>query len=320
MDSPPKNSTPDWYSYGQDFNRGPLIRFWLFLIFDLLAVICNTFVLYHLLSTRKSRKALHNHVPIIILLLVLIFDLIDIPLHLQFLSTGIVRPTIPVVCLIWWFIDWGFYYIIAVLLVFASFERHILIFHSQMVVTRRKRLFFHYFPLLVIVLFMMTFYSVAIFAPICESTFDYTSDLCGTHACYGLVPFFAIVEQMIFSVASAFLIAILSITLLARVIWQKHRIHRAVQWRKQRKLGIQVVAVSLLYLTFSFPLTLIYLVRSYSRQDWGNDVLPVFFFLSYFAVLLLPFVYLASIPKLWNKMKRLDPRGPRRVAVLGSHP
>ncbi|CAF4404310.1 unnamed protein product, partial [Adineta steineri] len=153
------------------------------------------------------------------------FEWIDIPFQLQYFHTGIVYPSTPILCLIWWFIDWGFYYTIAVLLVFASFERHILIFHSHLVATRRKRLIFHYIPILIILLLMCTFYVVAIFAPICESTFAYDEDLCGVHACYGTIPFFVTVEQLVFGAAPICLIAIFSMTLLVRVIRQKHRMH-----------------------------------------------------------------------------------------------
>jgi len=250
------------------------------------------------------------------LFLTLIYEVVDIPLHLQFLSTGIVRPSTPILCLIWWFIDWGFYYTIAVLLVLASMERHILIFHSQMVATIQKRLIFHYFPILVIMVLMMTFYIIAIFAPICENTFDYTADLCGSHACYGTVPFFVAVEQLGFGATATCLIAVFSMTLLVRVVRQKHRVHGAVRWKKQQKLALQVISLSLLYLTFSFPVTIIYLVRLFGQPDWGSEVLPTFFFLSYFAILLLPYVLLGHLPDLWKKLKKCTARNQRRAVVV----
>jgi hypothetical protein len=245
----------------------------------------------------------------------LVYELVDIPLHIQFSFTGVVRPTTPTFCLVWWFIDWGFYFLLIALLLFTSIERHILIFHSQMVATKRKRLLFHYLPLFFIVLFMITFYVVAIFAPICENTFDYTSDLCGGIACYGSIPFLVMFEQIVFSVIGSCLIAIFNLLLLVRVIWQKHRIHQVIEWKKQRKLATQVISMSMLYLLFSLPVTIIYIIRLFGQPDWAMEVVSIFFFLSYFTIIFLPIVCLATLPQFWDTVETLWSRGRRRGIV-----
>jgi len=163
---------------------------------------------------------------------------------------------------------------------------------------------------------MMIFYSIAIYAPICKSTFDYTADLCGTHACYGTIPFFVIVEQIVFGAVSFSVMAIFNMALVVRVVRQKYRVHRFVQWRKQRKLAVQMIALSLLFLVFSFPLTIVYLVRLFGPPDWADNILSILFFLDYYAVLLLPFVCLGNIPDLWKKLKKYNPRQQRRVAAV----
>jgi hypothetical protein len=296
---------------------GPL-GFWLFFIFDAFAILCSIFVLYHLLAKHTLRQALHNHALILILLFGLVYEILDIPLHMQFFSTGIVRPATPELCRIWWFIDWGFYYTIEVLLLFASIERHILIFHSRMLATRRKRLLIHYLPLLLIILFMMTFYSIALFSPICQNMYDYTTDLCGMYACYTSIPLLSMFEQVGFSTVPSCFIAVFSMLLLVRVVWQNHRMRRSIQWRKQRKLAIQVILMALLFLVFSFPLTVIHFVRLWGLSNWAFEVFPPFFFLSYFPIFFLPFVCLASLPKLCDTIKKLDPRRRqrRRVAAI----
>lgn len=298
------NETSNWSTSGLDYELDRSLRFWLFLVFDVFAIVCTVFVLYHLLTKRELRQALHNHVLIILLVLIFVYQVVDIPLHLQFLSTGSIRPASPALCLIWWFIDWGFYYAITVLLVFASIERHILIFHHRLVATKRKRLLFHYLPLISVILILLIFYTVAIFAPVCENVFDYTADLCGTSACYSSIPFFVMIEQLIFSGLSSLLIAIFSIALLIRVVRQKHRMHQIIQWHKQRKLAIQTISLSLLYLILSFPNTITFLVRLYIQANWADSVLPLFFFLAYFPIMLLPYVCLANLPNFGiNEMK-----------------
>jgi hypothetical protein len=104
-------------------------------------------------------------------------------------------------------------------------------------------------------------------------------------------------------------------TLLVHAVWQKHRLYRSAEWEKQRTLALQVTSMSTLCLGFSTLLTIIYIVRLYGQSGWTNAVLPISFFLSYFAILLLPFVCLASLPELRNKVKRLDPRRWRAVEI-----
>lgn len=288
------------------------IYFSIFLIFDVFAILCSIFTLYHLLAKSNLRQALQNHTLIIMLIFDLVYDLIDIPLHLQYFSTGVVRPAIPVLCRIWWFIDWGFFFTIEILLLLSSIERHILIFHAQMLATHRKRLFFHYLPMLFIVLLMMIFYSVAIFAPICDNKFDFKSDLCGTYACYTSQRVVIMLEQIGFSTASSCFIVIFNLALLIRIVRQKHRIRRPFQWRKQRKLAIQMILMSMPFLIFSLPLTI---VRFFYQSDWTNKIFPQLYVLSYFAIFFLPFVCLATLPNIWDKVKKLAPRRRRKIAV-----
>ncbi|CAF1542531.1 unnamed protein product [Rotaria magnacalcarata] len=304
----------------QDYEIGRTIRFWLFLGFDLPSVVCSIFVLYHLLQKQVLRQALHNHSSILMLSFNLVYQLVDIPCHLQYFYTGIIRPATPIFCLIWWFIDWGFFFINVLLLLWAVIERHILFFHTTLIATWQKRLFIHYLPLAMIVLIIMVFYIIAIFVPPCQNTFDYTLDLCGMFPCYETVPFFGTVEQIGFAIIAMSLIAIFSISLLMRVIWQKYQMHRQIQWRKQRRLTLNVICVSLLYLFFCFPVSTIYLVHYYNDPGFAKELEPTLFFLSYFPVFLLPFICLATIPRIWREVKHFDRLQTRRVGIIIVHP
>jgi hypothetical protein len=145
-------------------------------------------------------------------------------------------------------------------------------------------------------------------------TFDYTATLCGVHACYGKIEIFVIIELIGFSGLSSCLIAIFNMALLIRFIRQKYRIHGLVQWKKQRKLAGQMITLSLLFLVFNFPLAIIYLVRLFGPPDWASQVLSIFFFLSYFSILLFPYVCLGNIPDLWKKLNKCNARQ-RQVAI-----
>ena len=293
----------------------PLL-FWAFLLLNIPAILCSVFLLYHLLTETSLRRALQNHAIIIITILNLIYQVVDIPVHLQYFKTGLVWPSVPLLCLIWWFIDYGFFFVNLSLLMWASIERHIIIFHQSLLNTRLKRILFHYFPLTSIVLFILTFYGVAGFSPPCENQFIYTEDLCGMAGCYGSIPFFAMFERIGFSIIPIFSISIFSIALLVRVFRQKFRFRRAVDWAKQRKFTLHLISLSLLYMCLDGPLTLIIFIRLCCQANWGTSLYPTFFYISYLPILVVPIVCLSSLPKLSEKVDRLFLRRSRRVAVL----
>jgi hypothetical protein len=56
------------------------IRFWLYLIPDILSPLCSIFVLFHPLFDQTLRQALHNHIIIILLCIGLIYELTSVPL------------------------------------------------------------------------------------------------------------------------------------------------------------------------------------------------------------------------------------------------
>ena len=116
------NDTSEGNSVTPDYEIGRPLRFWLFLIFDVFAVLCTVLVLCHLLTKRSLRQTLANHTLILILLFAFIYEVIDIPLHLQFLVHRCCSSSYSSTLFDLVFIDWSFFFIIAVLLLFTSIE------------------------------------------------------------------------------------------------------------------------------------------------------------------------------------------------------
>jgi hypothetical protein len=152
------------------------VRFILIFIVNVPSTFCSLFVLHHLLTKRTVRRAVHNHMIIVLLLAILIVQLIDMPLYLKYLYLGFVWPQTSTMCFAWWYIDICFYDTIVILLAWTSFERHILIFHSHLVSSRRKQWLFHYFPMVFFIIYPLSFYLFALLIPSCEDKFlfDYT--------------------------------------------------------------------------------------------------------------------------------------------------
>jgi len=278
-----------------------IVRFWLLTILDIPATLCSAFLLYHLLFKRKLRAAINNHIIIVFLLDTFLTQLIDIPSYIAFVHLGYVWWPTPGFCYLWLFIDVGLYNALGIFMLYGSFERHILIFHSNLVSTRKKRWIFHYIPFFLVIIYGLGFYVYAIFFPPCETIFDYTQVWCA-YACYMSDPIVGLYDIIVNAIIPVLFNTILDIGLILRYVRQKRRI-QVLQIRKYRRMIIQILSMSTLQLVLSLPILI--LVIAYLcglPADIGVDVELYLYFFAYLINLTLPYVCLASFPELWKKI------------------
>jgi hypothetical protein len=103
-----------------------------------------------------------------------------------------------------------------------------------------------------------------------------------------------------------FTIVICSVGLFVRVLWQKVRMRRTIHWRKHRKMTIQVLSISFVYLLLLLPYAIVYIVRVCGLSSpLISDFSTCTVFISYFIVLLFPFVCAFSLPELQTKVRNL---------------
>lgn len=283
-----------------------LFRFWFLVILTVLSIVCALFVLYHLLSDRTQRQALHNHVIILLLLIVLIMEIFDVPFVLHFIRVGYTWQLTTSLSYFWTFIDYGCYSTKMILFSWATIERHILIFHDRWLVTEKKRFLLHYLPMIIILLYCFIYYLiVVIFLPcpypnnqhplhgvpapcLYDNVFVITWDL----ICHQIIPTIIIVT--------------FSIALLVRVLYQKASLRRKIQWRKQRKMTIQLLSIAVLYQLFNFPWTFIQLCLMVKLPvDIDGEAFAIAFFAPYYLISFFPFVCWGTLPELGTKLKRL---------------
>lgn len=93
-------------------------------------------------------------------------------------------------------------------------------------------------------------------------------------------------------------IVLFSFLLLMRIIWQKHRVHQSMRWRKHRKMTLQLLLISLLYLFFLSPATVTnsVILTGVSHESIA-DANGLTIYLTYFLILLTLFVCALSLPK-----------------------
>ncbi|CAF0989386.1 unnamed protein product [Adineta steineri] len=308
------NSYDDEYGDGNEvFIPSAQIQFWTYLILGIPSLFCTIFLLYHLIFDRRLRQQIHNHVVIVLLFLCLVILAVDNSLYLDGWRVGHGNSiaSTPTICLLWWFIDYGFYGAISVFLVWASFERHILVFHRrQFLSTKRKIFYVHYLPLIIISIYTIGFYIGVIILPPCKNIFYFNYLACGSLPCYQEISWMNTWDYLFNGVLCNIFEAIFSISLLLRTIWKKYYSQNRFRWKKYRKMTIQLLSISTLSLCIHLPQSLIILVRQIqpNRNDFGTNIEPYFFYLTGYVIFLVPFVSLGCLPELWPKLLLFNQR------------
>jgi hypothetical protein len=283
----------------------PTTRFWLYFPVLIPSIVCSVFVLYHLLVDRTLRRALNNHVIIVILSLGLFFELTDVVWLIHYYRVRNALIWTPAFCLIWVYIDVAGFVTISILVAWASIERHILIFHDKWVSTRRGRLFIHYIPLIIFLLYPIIFYIFIFFVISCEQSLDYTITRCGYSYCALYNPTIGGYDSVVNGIIPTFSIVIFSVLLLTRVLWQKRRLRQQIHWGKYRKMAIQLLSISSIYFFLYFPTTVLYVLYT-SGVPLSDNALDYYGSSLYFTphiVMLIPFVTAVSLPELRAKFK-----------------
>jgi hypothetical protein len=286
-------------------------QFWSLLILGISSSICSLFIFYHYLSDPIRRHALHNHVVLIIIMANIIFILTDLSWTLDSLRRpGHILSSTPAFCMIWWFIDFTLSNTQRVILAWGSIEHHILIFHNTLVSTSKKRFVYHYLPLMILIIYLFSFYIGVIFLSSCNNKFEFTSIQCGSNFCYLNIKSLVLWDLIIHNILPTFIIAIFNLALLYRIIAQKNRIQQANQWRKNRRMSMQILLLSAVYLFLHFPLTILILVQLFqdTKLQFSFGVQFYIFFLTYSVTLLLPFViYLNYLFNDKHQHRRISP-------------
>lgn len=179
---------------------------------QVLSLLAHLFVGYHLLFPLQTLKTTPSRHVIVLLLTINFIQLhSDIPFALQYLDTGVVRPSFPATCSFWMFVTTSTYSSSLLLMAWASFERHLLIFHSHWLNTRRRRILVHYSPMVCICLYTTIYYIFVIFFYPFVNNFDYAAAFCG-FVCYLSLPTPTLygIELIVYQVLPTFLIGFFS--------------------------------------------------------------------------------------------------------------
>ena len=297
------------------------IKFWVILVGQVFSVPCYFFVIYQFLSRRILYSCLHNHVVIVSLILNLIIIGLNVTFHLIYIRTGTILPSTPGTCLLWQYLDYGFWFGDLYLKFWAAVERHILIFHSNMMNNRFHRILFHYIPLSFFTLYCPVVYLYLIFFYSTDFPYDYNVLLCAGPAYYVGIPTWLVwYESLVHYVIPIFMILLFAMALPIRVFIQKARLHLNTSWRQYRKMTIQLLSIAAVYV-FDLPYVLVTIIRWSGFPDFGVELQgPYFYYCNYIPNLLFPWAIIGSIPNLKNQIRQLLAcRTPRRQTTIVPH-
>ncbi|CAF3571225.1 unnamed protein product [Rotaria sp. Silwood1] len=291
------------------------IQFSILLVIAICSVPCFIFDLYHCLTIPSIRHALHNHVIILLLIFNGIQTVTDVPIQLSSYYTGTIWPPNVSFCIFDYFIDYYLFTNCFLLLTWASFERHILIFHTRLYDTYPKRLIGHYIPLGFCCIYPFVYYIVFLLFYPCENYYDTSIGYCAP-ACYlSSSDVMALYEQIVHGFALILLTFIFNVLLLIRIFRQKQRVGRQLTWTKNRKIAVQLLGVWCLFVITNGGFFLIQLGQLLWDPNFGIEASNWIYPLSMCMPPLTSFVCLGTLKDLRQKIRILYSRH-RRILIV----
>ncbi|CAF1333412.1 unnamed protein product, partial [Rotaria sp. Silwood1] len=154
----------------------------------------------------------------------------------------------------------------------------------------------------------------------CQNTYDYTLPMCNPNPCYESYGILGMWEYIVNTTAPVLIEAVASISFLVRVHLQRQRLRRSNQWRKNRRIILQLLFVSILNIGFNVPPYLISLAHFCGLPpEYGVEAQRYFYFLGYFVIFLFPFACLFQYPELLSTIKeKLFCRMPQGQHQMGA--
>lgn len=277
-------------------------------IFMIPGVLCYLPNFYHLLRNSAVRRALNNHIVILLLTINFLLLVVNVPFMLERRRTGIMKPQSDITCHLWMFIDYYLFLSSLLSMTFASLERHLFVFHHQLFTTAKKRLLVHYCPMFVCVFYPLIYYIGVLFLYPCKNYYNFVRNVCSSACFLDENPNLALYEFFAHGTIPTILIAFLSLALLFRVLKQKRRMGQREHWNRHRKIILQMISISSLFLVTNLPLCIVALIQLLGLTYFAINIMSYLFLLVYINPTIFPFISILSLPGLKQTFKCFAPR------------
>ncbi|CAF1505322.1 unnamed protein product [Adineta steineri] len=226
---------------------------------------------------------------------------------MHFLRLRAVSPASGIYCKTWMYIEFTLEAINNFLVAMISIQRHTLVFRPNLFYIRLKLYLLYYLPLLFCIIYPTVFYMGAVvFYPCDEGQWNFTLNMCGDTICFlSNNEILAMYDWIVNSSLPIFIIMLANILLIIRVIKQKSRRQKALSWSKQRRMTLQLVSISSLYLIIWLPTIITGIIQQIDPSNYLYEIQEDFISdLTYLVCLLLPWMSLGLLPDFHKWMLR----------------
>ncbi len=202
-------------------------------------------------------------------------------------------------CKFWSALDFVLGGIILMLMSYTSIERYLLIFHRTFLF--QHLIILHYLPIIICIIYPSLFCIGMIYIYPCVNYFDYTLNLCGG-PCYVYSQLPSTFDLLVNLCLIEIIGFLTNIVLVSRVLHKKYRMKQQNIWKKNRRLLIQVLSITLLHNIMLFFMVTFMLIDLFSPTPQPILVDFTFNYLKYgiyLVNLLCPFVSLVVLSQLW---------------------
>ncbi len=303
MENENKTNTP-----AEDVGSVYLVSFILLLIVEIPSIACILIILPYFFCHWHSMmtKALHNHVIFLLIIVSFFYVTLDLPFVINHYRLGYDNFRKPSFCLWWYWLDYTLLLISLFLTATASVQRHILVFNSYWLRIHRKRWLLHFLPLIFCIVYPSIFYFISVFFYPCVTIFDENSLSC-PFPCYTDRLIMSYIDWILHTMIPIMIIVVANIALVCRVIYSMRKIrHRRLRtWRKKKKLTLQLLAFSSLYIMGWSPSAVISLIGTVFLPNL-YEKRPKLYYInnsSYFVCPLQPMICFFALPELMKFMK-----------------
>lgn len=246
-----------------DMFRRP-VTFVLLLILGIPAITCAICILifiyvhWYLVMV----KTLHHHATFLLLLVSFLYITFDLPLTLNYIRLGYHWYRSIPFCLWWYWFDYCLLTTNLFVTATASVQRHILIYNSLLLNVRKRRWTLHYIPLIISVIYPMIFYSIFMFAYYCTVYFNYSDGWCA-YPCYIDHAILYNIDWICNTITPVLIIVFANVTLIFRTFRSMKKVRQQHQrtWERQKKLTLQLLSFSLIYVIVYLPTTIMAILR-----------------------------------------------------------
>ncbi len=276
------------------------VKFFLILILLIPSTILCVLIFAFFIIHRTTLRKLQNKALLVLLIVNFIQLTCNLPICIHFFRLDRVSPATVTYCKWWLFLESTLDAINEFLVAIISIQRHILIFQPNILNLRSKRYILYYQPLLLCIIYPIVFYMITVVFYPCDNTrWDFTSNMCGQNACYySNNQILAEFDWIGNTAVPTIVILLANVALVIRVIKQKRRRRQTIPWSKQRRMTLQLLGMSSLYLITWIPSIVVGFIQQLKpssflyriEEDYIAD-------LTYLICLFLPWICIGLLPE-----------------------